>query len=170
MRTYESILFATMLIKGSSSSSSCSSSHLQLDFCIFFIYVAHFVFLRDVWIRTQRAAVASRRATNLATYIYPSLSHPSPSLSHPSPSLSHPSPSLSHPSPSLSHPSPSLSHHLPHLATHLPLPLLIFNKIFCTKLCTTPVCKNGVANNRASKIRKNARSFGTNFRTTPQIC
>ncbi len=26
-------------------------------------------FLRDVWIRTQRAAVASRRANNLATYI-----------------------------------------------------------------------------------------------------
>ncbi len=26
-----------------------------------FAYVAHFVFLRDVWIRTQRAAVASRR-------------------------------------------------------------------------------------------------------------
>jgi hypothetical protein len=29
-----------------------------------FAYVALFVFLRDVWIRTQRAAVASRRATN----------------------------------------------------------------------------------------------------------
>ncbi len=28
-----------------------------------FAYVAHFVFLRNVWIRTQRAAVASRRAT-----------------------------------------------------------------------------------------------------------
>jgi hypothetical protein len=25
-----------------------------------FAYVAHFVFFRDVWIRTQRAAVASR--------------------------------------------------------------------------------------------------------------
>jgi hypothetical protein len=33
----------------------------------FFAYVAHFVFLRDVWIRTQRAAVESRSATNLAT-------------------------------------------------------------------------------------------------------
>jgi hypothetical protein len=32
-----------------------------------FAYVALFVFLRDVWIRTQRAAIASRRATNLAT-------------------------------------------------------------------------------------------------------
>ncbi len=30
--------------------------------------VAHYVFLRDVWIRPQRAAVASRRATNLATH------------------------------------------------------------------------------------------------------
>jgi hypothetical protein len=34
-----------------------------------FSYVAHFVFLRDVWIRTQRAALASRRATNLATHL-----------------------------------------------------------------------------------------------------
>ncbi len=33
-------------------------------------YVAHFVFLRDVWMRTQRAAVASRRATNLATHLF----------------------------------------------------------------------------------------------------
>jgi hypothetical protein len=30
------------------------------------VYVAHSVFLRDVWVRTQRAAVASRRATNLS--------------------------------------------------------------------------------------------------------
>jgi hypothetical protein len=34
-----------------------------------FAYVTYFVFLRDVWIRTQRAAVASRRATNLATHL-----------------------------------------------------------------------------------------------------
>jgi hypothetical protein len=34
-----------------------------------FAYVTHFVFLRDVWSRTQRAAVASRRATNLATHL-----------------------------------------------------------------------------------------------------
>jgi hypothetical protein len=34
-----------------------------------FAYVAHFVLLRDVWIRTQRAAVASRRATNLDTHL-----------------------------------------------------------------------------------------------------
>jgi hypothetical protein len=33
------------------------------------LYVAQFVFLRDVWIRTQRTAVASRCATNLATHI-----------------------------------------------------------------------------------------------------
>jgi hypothetical protein len=31
----------------------------------FFANVAQFLFLRDVWIRTQRAAVASRCATNL---------------------------------------------------------------------------------------------------------
>jgi hypothetical protein len=36
-----------------------------------FAYFAHFVFfLRDVWIRTPRvAAVASRRATNVATHL-----------------------------------------------------------------------------------------------------
>ncbi len=34
-----------------------------------FAYVTHFVFLRDVWIRTQRAPVASRRAANLVTYL-----------------------------------------------------------------------------------------------------
>ncbi len=34
-----------------------------------FAYVAHFVLLRDVWIRTQRTAVASRRATNLANHL-----------------------------------------------------------------------------------------------------
>jgi hypothetical protein len=28
-----------------------------------FAYVTHFVLLRDVWNRTQRAAIASRRAT-----------------------------------------------------------------------------------------------------------
>jgi hypothetical protein len=32
------------------------------------LYGAHLVFLRDVWIGTQRAAVASRRATSLATH------------------------------------------------------------------------------------------------------
>jgi hypothetical protein len=34
-----------------------------------FAYVAHFVFLRKVWIRTLSAAVSSRRATNLTTHI-----------------------------------------------------------------------------------------------------
>ncbi len=34
-----------------------------------FDYVAHFVFLRDVWIRTQTAAVASRRATSLVNHL-----------------------------------------------------------------------------------------------------
>jgi hypothetical protein len=61
-----------------------------------FAYVAHLLFLRDVWIRTQSTAVASWRATDLATHpsqlIHPSLylaTHPStlppiPILSHPS--------------------------------------------------------------------------------------
>jgi hypothetical protein len=34
-----------------------------------FAYFAHFVFLRDVRLRIQRAAVASRRSTNLATHL-----------------------------------------------------------------------------------------------------
>ncbi len=34
-----------------------------------FAYVALLVVLRDVWIQTQSAAVAIRRATNLATHI-----------------------------------------------------------------------------------------------------
>jgi hypothetical protein len=55
-----------------------------------FAYVAHFVFLGDVWIRTQRAAVASRCATNLATHL-----------------------------PNLATLLPDLSIHLPNLATHL---------------------------------------------------
>jgi hypothetical protein len=53
---------------------------LILYFCIYFFgglecvghaiaYVAYFVFLRDVWIRTQRAAIASRHAINLATHV-----------------------------------------------------------------------------------------------------
>ncbi len=33
------------------------------------LYVAHFVFLRDGWFRTQRATEASRHATNLATHL-----------------------------------------------------------------------------------------------------
>jgi hypothetical protein len=37
-----------------------------------FAYVAHFIVLRDVWIRTQRAAVANRCTTNLATHLSPS--------------------------------------------------------------------------------------------------
>jgi hypothetical protein len=36
-----------------------------------FAYAAHFIFLRDVWSRTQRAAVASRRSTNLAPHLPP---------------------------------------------------------------------------------------------------
>ncbi len=34
-------------------------------------YVTHFVLLRDIWIWTQRAALASKRATNLATHLPP---------------------------------------------------------------------------------------------------
>ncbi len=60
-----------------------------------FAYVAHFVFLRDVWIGTQSAAVASRCATNLATHL-----------------------------PNLATHLPYLTTHLPYLTTHLPYPSL----------------------------------------------
>ncbi len=39
----------------------------------FNLLVTHFVFLRDVWIRTQRAAVANRSATNFATHLFTNL-------------------------------------------------------------------------------------------------
>ncbi len=35
----------------------------KILFCGLVAYVAHFLFLREVWIRTLRAAIASRRAT-----------------------------------------------------------------------------------------------------------
>jgi hypothetical protein len=48
-------------------------SHFSFQFFCIFLggleCVAHFVFLGDVWIRTQRAAVSSRCATNLATHL-----------------------------------------------------------------------------------------------------
>ncbi len=97
-----------------------------------FAFVGHFVFLRDAWIRTQRAAVGSRRAINLATHLKPTqppiytnlsihlaqLSHPSPPT-YPSisPNLATHLHQLSHPSPpTFSHPSPI------NLATHLHQP------------------------------------------------
>ncbi len=52
---------------------------------------APLVFLRDVWIWTQRAAVESRRATHLITHL-----------------------------PDLATHLPDLATHLPNLATHLP--------------------------------------------------
>ncbi len=48
-----------------------------------FAYVAHFEFFRNVWIRTQRAAVTSRRATNLATHLH-QRSHPPIPRTYPS--------------------------------------------------------------------------------------
>jgi hypothetical protein len=56
--------------------------------CHSFANVAHFVSSRDDWIRTQRAAVASRCATNLATHLPGQLNHaPISLLCHPSPYL-----------------------------------------------------------------------------------
>jgi hypothetical protein len=48
-----------------------------------FAYDVHFVFLRDVWFRTQRAAVASRRTTSLAVHL--PFKPPVSLVSHPSP-------------------------------------------------------------------------------------
>ncbi len=63
--------------------------------CHSFSFFAHFVFLRVRCVRTQSAAVASRRATNLATHLLTNFSTHIPTLSHPSPyQLSHPSPGL----------------------------------------------------------------------------
>ncbi len=64
-----------------------------------FAYVAHFVFLREVWIQTQRAAVASRLVYQLS-YQSPYLSTHSPFLATQLPSwppkslLGHPNPFL----------------------------------------------------------------------------
>ncbi len=78
-------------------------------FCIFFggpecvghsfAYVAHFVFLRDVWIRIQRSSVANKCATNLATHLPNLATHP----------------------PNLATYLPNIATHLPNLAIHLPL-------------------------------------------------
>ncbi len=74
--------------------------------------------LRDVWIRTRRAVVASRRATNVATHL--PTQPPISLLSHPSPYLPTHLPELSHSSPYLATHLPELSHPSPYLATHLP--------------------------------------------------
>ncbi len=49
----------------------------------FFAYVAHLWFLRDVWIQTQSADVASRRANNLATHPPNLATHPAYLATHP---------------------------------------------------------------------------------------
>jgi hypothetical protein len=66
-----------------------------------FASVAHFVFLRDVWIRSCRSKQTCYQ-----------LSHPSHQPSHPSHQLSFPSHQPSHPSHQLSHPSPNLATYL----------------------------------------------------------
>ena len=63
----------------------------------YFAYVAHVWFLRDVWIRTQSAAVASWRATDFATHPSILATHPSNLATHPPSLATHPS-KLSHPS------------------------------------------------------------------------
>jgi hypothetical protein len=48
-----------------------------------FAYFAHFIYFRDVWILTQRAAVASRRAANFATHLPNLATHPPESHCYP---------------------------------------------------------------------------------------
>ncbi len=60
------------------------------------------VFLRDVWIRTQRAAVVRRRATNLATLLTHHLA--------------------THLPPSPLPPPPNLVTHLPQVSEVIPIP------------------------------------------------
>ncbi len=48
--------------------SSRVSTSMRIRIQLLTPYVAHLWFLRDVWIRTQSAAVASWRATDLATH------------------------------------------------------------------------------------------------------
>ncbi len=52
-----------------SESSSMLKNEILAGSSVLATYVARFVILRDVWIRTQRATVASRCANNLATHI-----------------------------------------------------------------------------------------------------
>jgi hypothetical protein len=84
-------------------------------FCMFFghsfAYVAHFVLVERVWIRTQRSAVASRRATNLATHL--------PNLATHLLNLATHLPNLATHLPNLATHLPNLAIHLPNLATHL---------------------------------------------------
>ncbi len=68
-------------------------------------HVVQFVFLRDVWIWTKRAAVANWRAINLATYLPNLATHLSDLASN---------------LPNLAAHIPNLATHLPNLATHLP--------------------------------------------------
>ncbi len=74
-------VFDTLEIPGQSTLWLCRMIYSPEFFCYFFsaglsvlhmsfAYVAHFAFLRDVWIRTQRAAIASRLATKLATHLH----------------------------------------------------------------------------------------------------
>jgi hypothetical protein len=75
-----------------------------------FAYVAHFVFLRDVWIRTQSHRAAVVGATD---YHLPYLATDLPHLDIHLPTLATHLPNLA------TH-LPNLATHLPHLATHLP--------------------------------------------------
>jgi hypothetical protein len=75
-----------------------SWSSVKQNFFVYFFGFLECLFFRHVWIRNQRAAVASRRATNIATHL----------------------PNLATHLPNLATHLPNLATHLPSLATHLP--------------------------------------------------
>jgi hypothetical protein len=70
-----------------------------------FAYVAHLWFVWDVWIRTQSSAIASWRATDLATHPSYLATHPSNLATHTSHLATHPSDLATHPSNLATHPS-----------------------------------------------------------------
>jgi hypothetical protein len=88
----------------------------------FFAYFAHFLFLRDVLIRSQRAAGASKCAANLTTHLPNLATHLSPYLAtHLTNLATYLSFYLATHLPNLAtHLSPYLATHLPNLAAHLP--------------------------------------------------
>jgi hypothetical protein len=111
-----------------------------------FAYVAHFAFLRDVWIRTQRAAVTSRRTSNLATHL-PTLATHLLDLATHLPNLSAHLPDLATYLPNLATHLPDLATHLPNLATHLPF-------VFYSPPPSPPVMIKVIKENNRARICK----------------
>ncbi len=83
--------------------------------CWRLLHVADFVYVFVFWLRTQRSAVASRRATTLATH---SVADPGCLSRIPDPTFFHPGSRI--PDPNCLHPGSRILIKIPTLATHLP--------------------------------------------------